>query len=70
MTVISEKGSIRSPPDNTFNPAFHAHRCVSPVVVMGTVVLSMSAGRVGVTVSAGVEISTNTQTQLGSKEVL
>lgn len=32
----------------------------SPVVVTGTVVVSMSAGRVGVTVSAGVVVSTET----------
>lgn len=35
---------------------------VSPVVVTGTVVVSVSAGRVGVAVSAGVVVSTDTNT--------
>lgn len=35
---------------------------VSPVVIIGTVVVSVSAGRVGVTVSAGVVVSTDTNT--------
>lgn len=44
---------------------------VSPVVVMGTVVVSMSAGRVGVTVSAGVVVSAETNTtRLRSKVVV
>lgn len=52
--------------NDTINQAFLLLSCealcrlVSPVVVIGTVVVSISAGRVGVTVSAGVEVSTGT----------
>lgn len=63
-------------PNDTINPVFLLLSCktrcrlFSPVVVMGTVVVSMSAGRVGVTVSAGVVVSTETNmTQLRSKMV-
>lgn len=48
-------------PNNSINPAFLCCE-VSPVIVTGTVVVSMSAGRVGVAVSAGVVVSADTNT--------
>lgn len=41
----------------------HSYRLVSPVAVMGTVVVSTSTGSVGVTVSAGVVVSAGKQTR-------
>lgn len=49
---------VLPPPNGAINPAFHFF-CfhVSPVVVTGTVVVSVLGGSVGVTVSAGVLVS-------------